>query len=197
MLTIFCVIFNYFCVSNLRHLFFVSTHFVLNTFPCVLLLPARLTRILCLHSDTGPTWKPFNSPPSPSQPRIYIHGCCGTSLSLRAPRLCGVSRLLRRRPRRLTGTSPVTSHRSLVSNLVTSPSFPFHTLFSDFTTCSGNIQTSQFVRKSCAGLSMALFVFAFLGNLFYVLGILATPFDAPEKRTAFLKVRSLSGEFGW
>ena len=33
----------------------------------------------------------------------------------------------------------------------------------------------QFRRKSVEGLSMYLFVFAFLGNLFYVLSILTSP----------------------
>ncbi|EJD36578.1 hypothetical protein AURDEDRAFT_154575 [Auricularia subglabra TFB-10046 SS5] len=49
----------------------------------------------------------------------------------------------------------------------------------------------NFVRKSCEGLSMALFTFAFLGNSFYVASILTSPpfADAPtpEARTAFLK----------
>ena len=36
---------------------------------------------------------------------------------------------------------------------------------------------------------MALFIFAFLGNFFYVLSIATSPFDTVEERTAFLKVR--------
>jgi len=47
-------------------------------------------------------------------------------------------------------------------------------------TCDG-----QFTRKSVQGLSLALFVFAFLGNLFYVFSILASPvlYSAPAARS--------------
>ena len=47
---------------------------------------------------------------------------------------------------------------------------------------------SQFMRKSVEGLSILLFIFAFLGNTFYVLSILASPnmdLPAPQAR-AFL-----------
>ncbi|TDL21509.1 PQ-loop-domain-containing protein, partial [Rickenella mellea] len=47
----------------------------------------------------------------------------------------------------------------------------------------------NYVRKSVDGLSMALFVFAFLGNTFYVMSILTNPaLDAPRaEATAFLR----------
>jgi hypothetical protein len=43
----------------------------------------------------------------------------------------------------------------------------------------------QYTRKSVQGLSLALFVFAFLGNLFYVLSILTSPvlYSAPAAET--------------
>ncbi|THG92599.1 hypothetical protein EW145_g8661, partial [Phellinidium pouzarii] len=46
----------------------------------------------------------------------------------------------------------------------------------------------QYVRKSVEGLSMYLFIFAFLGNTFYVLSILASPQMAQPRpaSTAFL-----------
>jgi len=47
-------------------------------------------------------------------------------------------------------------------------------------TCDG-----QFTRKSVQGLSLALFVLAFLGNLFYVFSIFASPvlYSAPAARS--------------
>lgn len=51
------------------------------------------------------------------------------------------------------------------------------------------ISLSQFARKSVEGLSMYLFIFAFLGNTFYVLSILSSPrLDAPKPEAiAFIK----------
>lgn len=48
---------------------------------------------------------------------------------------------------------------------------------------------SQFVRKSVAGLSITLFVAAFLGNFFYVLSILTNPImNAPiAVRTRYIQ----------
>ena len=50
------------------------------------------------------------------------------------------------------------------------------------------MRNTQYVRKSVEGLSMFLFVFAFLGNTFYVLSILTSPnLDLPRPQaTAFL-----------
>ncbi|KIY43355.1 hypothetical protein FISHEDRAFT_23981, partial [Fistulina hepatica ATCC 64428] len=47
----------------------------------------------------------------------------------------------------------------------------------------------NFVRKSVEGLSMYLFVFAFLGNTFYVASVLATPqaHGSPAESLAFIK----------
>jgi hypothetical protein len=43
------------------------------------------------------------------------------------------------------------------------------------------LEREQFTRKSVQGLSLAFFLFAFLGNLFYVLSILSSPvlYSAP------------------
>ncbi len=57
-----------------------------------------------------------------------------------------------------------------------------------FKECMGLLTLAKYVRKSVEGLSMFLFVFAFLGNTFYVLSILSSPkLDAPHAEAmAFL-----------
>jgi len=51
------------------------------------------------------------------------------------------------------------------------------------------IVTLQYVRKSVEGLSMYMFVFAFLGNSFYVASILLSPefLAAPPASTAYIR----------
>ncbi len=46
----------------------------------------------------------------------------------------------------------------------------------------------QYMRKSCEGLSVLLFVFAFMGNLTYVIGVLVNPAGEgdPEKVAHYL-----------
>jgi len=58
----------------------------------------------------------------------------------------------------------------------------------EFIICTGLLTLVKYVRKSVEGLSMFLFVFAFLGNTFYVLSILSSPkLDAPRAEAmAFL-----------
>ena len=55
--------------------------------------------------------------------------------------------------------------------------------------CSTPAEVIQFTRKSVEGLSMSLFVFAFLGNVFYVASILTSPnvHQPPPASTAFIR----------